>query len=108
MPGADLQLKFKGKFYYARKIFSIVRSPTNRQWHSPELASDLFQILSESFESEFESVRPESALEGIYLKRLSLYSSVATVFQTSMLAAMSELLAGRDGLYDAIRKAARP
>ena len=71
---------------------------------SLELASDLFQILSESFEDEFETVHPESALESIYLKRLSLYNSAATIFQTSMAAALSELQAGRDGLYDAIRK----
>lgn len=71
---------------------------------SLELAFDLFQILSESFEDEFESVHPESALESIYLKRLSLYNSAVAIFQTSMAAALSELQAGRDGLYDAIRK----
>lgn len=71
---------------------------------SLELASDLFQILSESFESEFESVRPESALEDIYLKRLNLYNSAVTIFQTSMTTALSELRNGCNSLYDKIRE----
>lgn len=71
---------------------------------SLELASDLFQILSESFESEFESVHPESALEDIYLKRLSLYNSAVTIFQTSMTTALSELRNGCNSLYDKIRE----
>lgn len=71
---------------------------------SLELASDLFQILSESFESEFESVRPESASEDIYLKRLNLYNSAVTIFQTSMTTALSELRNGCNSLYDKIRE----
>jgi hypothetical protein len=71
---------------------------------SLELASDLFQILSESFESEFESVRPESALEDIYLKRLNLYNSAVTIFQTSMTTTLSELRNGCNSLYDKIRE----
>lgn len=71
---------------------------------SLELASDLFQILSESFESEFESVRPESALEDIYLRRLNLYNSAVTIFQISMTTALSELWDGCNSLYDKIRE----
>ena len=69
-----------------------------------ELASDLFQIFSESFEDEFESVHAESDLENMYLKRLQMYSSEAAIFQRELTDALSTLRDGRDGLYDAIRK----
>ncbi|MCI1966319.1 MAG: hypothetical protein LKJ17_09365 [Oscillospiraceae bacterium] len=69
-----------------------------------EMAFDMFQVILEAAESEFGKVHPESAVEELTLKRLKMYYSAASIFQTSILEALPELQAGRDCLYEAIRK----
>lgn len=71
---------------------------------SLETAVDLFQIVSESFESEFFSVHPGSAMEAATLNRLKMYFSSADILQSSIKAALEDLQTGRDHVYEGIRK----
>lgn len=88
----------------AMQVISLAAQQIDSGVVSLETAADLFQIVSESFESEFFSVHPGSAMEAAILNRLKMYFSSADILQSSIKAALKNLQTGRDHVYECIRK----